>query len=60
MTDRRVVWDRVAALTGAVFVGLTVVGFGIAGDPGIELDTEARAASYDPGLRSVTANFASP
>ena len=43
MADRSVLWDRVGALTGAVFVGLAVAGFGIAGDPGIELDAPAAA-----------------
>ena len=43
ITDRSVVWDRVGALTGAVFVGLTVVGFAIAGEPSAKLSDSAPA-----------------
>ena len=43
MTGGSILWDRVGALTGAAFVGLTVVGFGIAGDPGIENSDSATA-----------------
>ena len=43
MTDRSVIWDRVGAMTGAAFVALTILGFGIGGDVDVENSDSAAA-----------------
>ena len=67
MIDRNRVWDRVGALTGAAFVGLTVLGLGIAGEVDVENHDSAadiarafedRAGHADVGILFSLAGFA--